>query len=195
MKEKIILASESPRRKELLKNVGCEFEVIPSGFNEDSVIYDGNNPCLYAMSLAELKAEEVSRLYDDCIVIAADTIVILEGKIYGKPINRSQAENMLKYLSGKCHKVITGICIIKRIDKLKIQDFKCTDVWFDDLSDEKIEKYLDTGEYKDKAGSYGIQGKGSLLVKKIDGCFYNVMGLPMNTLEIMLNKIGISLFM
>mgnify|MGYP001033804373 CR=1 FL=1 len=190
MKEHLVLASESPRRKELLESVGCRFDVIPSDTDESKVRWDRENPANYAMELALLKAEHVAGLHPDRFVIAADTIVVLDRMIYGKPKNRGHAREMLKSLSGKCHKVITGVCIMKKDENIQLVDHRCTDVWFDRLSDKKIESYLDTEEYKDKAGAYGIQDKGALLVKRIEGCFFNVMGLPVNLLEEMFNKLG-----
>lgn len=194
MIDKIILASESPRRKEIISNVGCNFHVIPSNVNENVIRYDRGKPDEYAMNLAELKAEGISVFYPESIVLAADTIVLSDNAIYGKPNDRKQAEEMLRSLSGKCHQVITGVCIIKKDEHINLKDYMCTDVWFDCLSDEKIKKYLDTNEYLDKAGAYGIQGKGALLVKKIEGCFYNVMGLPIHLVESMLNRMGRSFF-
>lgn len=194
MTDKIILASESPRRKELLESVGCDFCVIPPDVNEDEIPYDGEKPEGYAGQLAKLKAESVAKKYPDRFVVAADTIVAVDGVIYGKPKSREHAEEMLRKLSGTCHQVITAVCIVKLNENVKLSDFRCTRVWFDILSEEKIQGYLDTGEYKDKAGAYGIQEKGALLVNRIDGDYFNVMGLPVNLLENMLNKTGRSLF-
>ncbi|HBN83825.1 MAG TPA: hypothetical protein DDZ89_08265 [Clostridiales bacterium] len=194
MTDKIILASESPRRKELLESVGCDFCVIPPDVKEEEIPYHGSNPEEYAMKLAELKAESVSSENPKTLVLAADTIVVADEEIYGKPKDREQAGEMLRNLSGKRHRVITGVCIIKRDQQVKLLDYRCTDVWFDCLTEEKLQSYLDTGEYADKAGAYGIQEKGALLVEKIEGCFFNVMGLPLNLVESMLNKTGRSLF-
>lgn len=194
MTDKIILASESPRRKEILESVGCDFCVIPPDVNEDELPYNGSNPEEYAKKLAELKAESVALKHPEFIVLAADTIVVAEQFIYGKPKSREHAGQMLSKLSGKQHQVITGVCIMKGDQQIKLLDHRCTDVWFDYLTEQKIQSYLDTGEYLDKAGAYGIQEKGALLVKRIDGCFFNVMGLPVNLVECMLNKTGRSLF-
>lgn len=169
-----ILASGSPRRKELLKLVINEFEVIPSGIEE--TVPEGIKPEESPEYLAWLKAKDISARFPNDTVIGADTSVIIGGKILGKPDNSDEAREMLSMLSGKTHKVITGCAVC--------EDGKCrsfssmTEVEFYKLSDYDIDGYISSGEPFDKAGAYGIQGKGALLVKKISGDFYNVVGLP-----------------
>lgn len=172
----LILASKSPRRIELLKLGGFSYEIIPA-ISEEKI-----NPMLTppetAVSLACQKAREVSQKYKNDTIIGADTIVVYDGEIMGKPVNKADAFRMLKKLSGNTHSVITGVCIIKG-DK-ESSFYEETKVQFYSLSDEEISSYIETGEPMDKAGAYGIQEKGSLLVKKIDGDYFNVVGLPLS---------------
>lgn len=177
---KIVLASASPRRSEILKNLGLEFEVKVSGTKE--IMPEGLSPEVTVMSLAKQKG---SGIVGD-IVISADTIVVLDGHIMGKPQNENDAYKMLKSLSGRTHSVYTGVCINGECD------FEKSDVVFDDLSDEEILAYIKTGEPMDKAGAYGAQGKGGCFVKEIRGDFFNVMGLPVHKLYTMLTKMGVN---
>ncbi len=183
----IILASASPRRKELLDKFNIDYKIEISNIYEN--VNTGERPEIIAMVLAFEKAVDISkRVSDNSIIISADTIVVAEDNILEKPKTRFEAKKMLELLSGKMHKVITGISLVNIDEKIKIVDYEKTFVKFRELNDELIEKYLDTGEYKDKAGSYGIQGKGSILVEKIEGCYYNVVGLPLNKLDILLRE-------
>ena len=183
MSKKIILASGSPRRRELMDREGFEFTVITSKAEEN---YDPSLPPQeIAQSLAKLKAQAVASALpaqdlEDSIVIGADTIVALDGVIYGKPVDASDACRMLRELSGKTHQVITGVCIICNKDA---QTFaQSTNVNFKELSGIEIQEYVASGEPLDKAGAYGIQGLGGKLVDSIDGDFDNVVGLPIKTL-------------
>lgn len=189
--EKIILASSSPRRMEILKNLGLEFEVIPSNYEEVIV---NKSPVELVCYLAENKALEVaSRLENGNIIIAADTMVFINNTLLGKPHTEEAAYTMLKSLSGKEHQVITGLCILsKNLNKTYI-DYEVTNVYFKELSDEEIWNYIHTGEPLDKAGAYGIQGFGGLFVKRIEGCYFNVVGLPINKLYIGLGEMGVNL--
>lgn len=172
----LILASSSPRRKELLENLHISFEVSSSDVDEsfDPALTPGE----IVMELSNRKAKAVSEQNPDSFVIGADTVVVLEGSVLGKPKDRSEAYFMLKNLSGKTHSVFTGVSIIGP-EKEKNFYVK-TDVVFWELSDEEINAYIDTSEPFDKAGAYGIQGFGSVLVKEINGDYFSVVGLPVS---------------
>ena len=172
----IILASQSPRRQELLKLITNDFEIKVS--NVDETLPSGISPKDAVLYLSKIKAEPFKSEND--IVIGADTVVALDGKILGKPKNDENAREMLKFLSGKAHSVFTGVTLIKG-DITRSFSVE-TKVKFFDLTDEEIDEYIKTGEPADKAGAYGIQGYGSLLVEKIDGDYFNVVGLPVSKL-------------
>lgn len=173
---KLVLASASPRRREILNNLGYDFTVRPSNAEE---IIDGNQtPAETVESLASQKAQSVAlSAADDEIVLGADTVVVYDGKILGKPTDKKDAENMLHTLSGKIHEVYTGVCLADRNGVLNCFSV-CTKVKFYPLSDDEITRYIDSGEPMDKAGSYGIQGKGCYLIEGIEGDYFNVVGLP-----------------
>jgi septum formation protein len=173
---RIILASQSPRRKYLLTQAGLEFDVLPSHIDENALPMDQPGP--YTCALSRMKANEISVLHPDSWVIAADTIVVIENEILGKPDDLDQARHMLYRLSGQTHQVYTGYTICCDKNKKAITDSVCTDVIFKQLSDEEIEWYIHTGEPFDKAGAYAIQGLGTFLVKRINGSYTNVVGLP-----------------
>ncbi len=169
-----ILASGSPRRKELSSLFLPEFEVLVSGCEES--VPESTPAEKVPAILAEQKALAVAKLRPDDIVIGSDTVVVLNNEIFGKPKDKAHARTMLKALSGKKHFVYTGVAVA---EKGEVRSFvQKTEVEFYELSDETIEKYIATGEPMDKAGAYGIQGKGSVLVKGIVGDYFNVMGLP-----------------
>ena len=170
----VILASASPRRKELLGLITEEFKIIPSGVEE--IVPDGTEPEKQPEFLARLKAEDISKKYPQDVVIGADTSVIIDDCVLGKPGGSKQAEDMLKMLSGRTHKVVTGCAVIKNGECRSFSSV--TEVEFYPLTDKEIEDYIATGECFDKAGAYAIQGKGGLLVKAIRGDWYNVVGLP-----------------
>lgn len=185
--DKIILASSSPRREEILNRYKLSPTIFPSEIDEK--IIEGESPVQIAMSLAFEKCLWVSNHFDNGeVIIGADTIVVLEGNIISKPKNEKDAFNILKTLSGKVHSVITGVCIIKSNSNIKIIDYEKTEVEFRLLSDDQIIRYINTKEPLDKAGAYGIQGYGQILVKKINGCYSNVVGLPLGKLDYLLNK-------
>lgn len=187
---KTILASSSPRRQELLKLIVDEFSIIPSNIPEEIP----NGVCLIksAQYLARLKANEVSKANMNCLVIGCDTCVITRGQLLGKPQNDEEAFKMLSLLSGKVHKVVTGCCLVLNGSEHSFSEI--TKVKFHRLSAEDIKNYIMTNEPFDKAGGYGIQGKGSLLVKRICGDYFNVMGLPISRLnkeiKIFLSKVN-----
>ncbi|MBE3591620.1 MAG: septum formation protein Maf [Thermoanaerobacter sp.] len=177
---KIVLASKSPRRRELLSNLGLDFEVIESNVEEFS---KEKHPSRYVMDLSFNKAMLVAKkLKEEAIVIGADTIVAIEDKILGKPKDRDEAYIMLKSLQGRVHTVYTGITIVRTCDFKYVSDFEETKVWIKELQDEEIFNYIDTGECYDKAGAYAIQGFGALIVEKIVGDYFNVVGLPISKL-------------
>lgn len=173
----IILASKSPRRKELLSFITTDFTVKSA--DVDETLPQGITPDKAVEYLSKIKAQPLKNEND--IVIGADTVVALDGKILGKPRDEADAFATLKMLSGREHSVFTGVSVIKGE---KIETFSAqTKVKMFDLTDEEIEEYIATAEPFDKAGSYGIQGKGSLLVEKIDGDYFNVVGLPISRLN------------
>ncbi|MBS7298740.1 MAG: septum formation inhibitor Maf [Eubacteriales bacterium] len=183
--EKIILASASPRRSEILKNVGLRFEVVVSDADESSISPEIGAE-LYVQELALLKAAAAAKRLEnttDEIVISADTVVVSEGNILGKPTDKDEAIRMLESLSGREHSVITGICVFRLKDGFSVCDSVTTKVKFKNLSREVIDLYVSTKESMDKAGAYGIQGKGALLCEKIDGDYFNVVGLPVSRLS------------
>ena len=186
---KIILASQSPRRKELLERMGIrDFETISPNVNESA--FHGLPPEELVRRLSAEKAAAVAgRAGEDAIVIAADTVVALEGAVLGKPADELDAFKMLSALSGVRHQVYTGVTVCRGGEKQTAHEV--TDVTFRELSEEEIEHYIATGEPMDKAGAYGIQGYGALLIQGISGDYYNVMGLPVCRLSGMLARFGV----
>ena len=179
---KVILASKSPRRVEILEKIVKEFEVVQSNFDENTIDFKGDIE-KYVKDLSRNKAIEVSkRLKEPSIVIAADTVVFQNGKVLEKPKNEEDAFSMLSSLSGNTHKVYSGICLINTYDDTVVTDCDCTEVRFSELNPRQIRNYINSGEPMDKAGAYGIQGLGGAFVEGIKGCYYNVMGLPLNKL-------------
>ena len=179
---KVILASKSPRRVEILEKIVKEFEVVQSNFDENTIDFKGDIE-KYVKDLSRNKAIEVSkRLNEPSIVISADTVVFQDGKVLEKPKNEEDAFSMLSSLSGNTHKVYSGICLINTYDDTVVTDCDCTEVRFSELNPRQIRNYINSGEPMDKAGAYGIQGLGGAFVEGIKGCYYNVMGLPLNKL-------------
>jgi septum formation protein len=173
--KKIVLASASPRRVELLRQVGLLFEVYPAQVDETPPSFRDETD--YAGQNARSKAEWVWERYPADLVISADTIVVKDRKIFEKPRDRQDAAEMLKIFSGQTHQVISGLCL--RTFRQAIIDHEVTNVTFYPLSEREIAAYLVTGEPFDKAGAYGIQGFASVFVKKVEGCYFNVMGFPL----------------
>ncbi|MDR0222819.1 MAG: Maf family protein [Oscillospiraceae bacterium] len=180
----IILASKSPRRRELLRAAGFTFKVVPPEKGE--VAPENAPPEETVMTLARRKAREALEKYPDGIIIGADTVVVCGGAVLGKPADKDDAFNMLKTLSGRRHYVYTGVSVTR--GGIEETFYRKTEVEFFPLSDEETSAYIQTGEPFDKAGAYGIQGAGMLLVKGITGDFYNVMGLPIGVLSRKLKK-------
>ena len=176
--KKIILASNSPRRKEILENLNIKFDILSPDADESSV--DKTLPPeLYVENLASLKAfAAAKKTVLQKIIIGADTVVALDDKILLKPKDDDDAFNMLKSLSGRAHSVYTGICVVNSHTAKSCIAYEKTDVYFRNLDDDEILRYIQTGESADKAGAYGIQGLGSLFIEKIDGDYFNVVGLP-----------------
>ena len=177
----IILASKSPRRREILENTKVRFSVKESQIDE--IIKVNESPKETVMRLAYEKALEVANSNKDSLVIGADTIVVINEQILGKPKNEEEAYNMIKLLSGKTHYVITGFALINLSLNKKVVDCEISQVTFKKLSKDCIEDYIQTGESLDKAGAYGIQGYGGLLVKNIQGDYFNIVGLPISKIS------------
>jgi septum formation protein len=184
---RIVLASQSPRRIELLKIIIPEFEVRVSNIEED------NNGILVPWKLVEglsrQKAEKVAQQIADGIIIGADSVVVLDDKMLGKPKDRHDSLNMLKLLSGRIHQVYTGFTIIKTPQHIVISDHDVTHVKFRKLETWEIKKYIESDQPLDKAGSYGIQDDGAVFVESINGCYYNVVGLPITKIFLVLKKL------
>lgn len=175
--KRVILASNSPRRREILGKY-IDFEAVTAEVSEDNDFY--KSPETLVMALAFEKANSVAAKYEDAIVIGADTVVEIEGEILGKPKSREDAKRMMEKLRGKSHRVITGFSIIDLSFDKKYMDYEVTEVIFKDLSDEEIEAYLNKAEYMDKAGAYGIQEEAALFVEKIEGDYLNIVGFPIS---------------
>jgi septum formation protein len=188
----IILASNSPRRKELLLQIGLDFSVDPADVDER--VLPGESPEGYAVRVALDKARVAAARAGTGIVIAADTIVVLDDEVLGKPADAGDAERMLMKLSGKAHFVITGLAVMDAATGNALTRSSITRVWFRSLASHEIISYVATGEPLDKAGAYGIQGRGALLVDKIDGCYFNVVGLPLSLLGELLHAFGVDAF-
>lgn len=189
----IILASASLRRVELLKKITSNFKVIVSDFEENDVLFSGNCGD-YVMTLAKGKAMAIcSSVKKPAAIIGCDTIVYFKGKVLGKPKNNKQAFQMLSDLSDNTHEVYTGIAVINTETQESSTEYVCTEVKFSKLSSIEINNYIEKGESLDKAGAYGIQGAASLFVEEIKGCYYSVVGLPVNKLYFMLREMGVNL--
>jgi len=177
MTSEIILASESPRRKELLGGLGLTFKIVVSGVPENQ--REGETPEEHVLRLAREKALAVSQGHPRSIVIGADTIVVIDGELLGKPENTPQARNMLQKLSGRTHEVITGFAMVRSGDVM-INQSVSSRVLFKKLSDEELDWYIQTKEPYDKAGAYAVQGMGAFFIKEIHGSYTNVIGLPLS---------------
>lgn len=182
----VILASQSPRRYELLKMIGLQFKVRPSHVEEKLSI--DISPVEYALSNARKKGLHIANFAPDSIVISADTIVVYKNNILEKPTDESHARDILKKLSGNTHEVVTGFGISLQSKNKYVFDHEITKVTFRNLSQNEIRAYINTGEPFDKAGGYGAQGVGSLLIKSVEGCFFNVVGLPLASFFSTLDK-------
>ncbi|MFO7172099.1 MAG: Maf family protein [Bacillota bacterium] len=175
----LILASQSPRRQQLLAQVGIPFQVEPSGA-EDRVDVSALPPAERARTLALTKAREVARRHPEAVVLGADTVVVVDGQVLGKPRDPDHARAMLRQLAARDHLVITGVALVQAATGREVVAHETTRVWIRPLTPEQIEWYVRSGEPLDKAGAYGIQGLAAALVERIDGCYYNVVGLPLS---------------
>ncbi|AKB26152.1 Septum formation protein Maf [Methanosarcina sp. MTP4] len=190
---RIILASESPRRKELLNQlIGDNFEVYVSSYEETPIPEISPESLLIRHSLE--KARDVAKYFESGIIIAADTSVICNGEVLGKPHTPERAKEMLEKLSGKTVQVITGLTVLDIDRGEEISESEVTDVRMKKMSEKEIEAYIGTGEPLDKAGAFGIQDKGAVLVERVEGDFFNVVGLPLFKLGKILERLGVSVF-
>ena len=186
---KFILASASERRKDLLSRIVSNFEVKISNFDEEKVEVSTNIEN-YVKTLAEGKAKDVALNCDnDSIIIGADTIVVIGDNILGKPKDKNHAFQMLKLLSNNVHRVYSGVAVINNQKNIMKSECLYTEVYFSEISDDEIWRYIESGECLDKAGAYGIQGYGGVFAEKINGCYYNVVGLPLNLLSKMIKNV------
>jgi len=183
----LVLASRSQRRMDILRGLGFEFEILPAGDGvEDSAT--SQDPFERPLECARLKADDVARRRSGALCIGADTVVILDGVALGKPNSDGEAYRFLRSLSGRTHTVVTGLALRRLSDGLGLSASERTDVRFRDLTDGEITRYVGSGEGRDKAGSYAVQGLGAALVSSINGCYYNVVGLPVSLLFQLLKK-------
>lgn len=189
--EPLILGSQSPRRKEILSYFKLPFVQVPSSFDEESVPF-GGDPQKYASKISSSKAQVLAQRYPDNIILTADTNVYFEGKIYGKPRNDQEAIETLSQLVDRWHTVYTSVTVAQGAHL--VSQVEATRVLFNPLNSHQIEQYIKHTNWADKAGGYAIQMAGGLIVRKIDGCYYNVMGLPINTVEKLLKTVGIELW-
>ncbi len=176
----LVLASQSPRRKKILTQMGFSFSVIPPTIENEDDFIDSSNIPKSLQELARAKADSVAPRLGSSLILGCDTIVALDKKILGKPKNLDDARDMLRFLSGRSHKVYSGVALICTDINFSKAATACTDVFFRTIPEWEIDEYLTNGEYSDKAGAYAIQGKAMTFIDKIRGCFYNVMGLPLS---------------
>lgn len=188
---RLILGSTSPRRREILSYFSLSFEQLSPNFDEEAVPFKGV-PSSYVQILASGKALSLSKEYPEATILSADTIVFKEGKVYGKPKNEKEAFQFLYELQGSWHSVYSGVALW-HADKL-FKDFEETKVLFNSLTPLQIKQYMKALHWADKAGGYAIQLAGSLIARKIKGCYYNVIGLPINSVNKLFNRIGIDLW-
>ena len=190
---KLILASKSPRRVEILRKAGFTFEVRATGIDESR--RGRESARAHVLRLAREKARAIAEQLDEnsrAVVIGADTVVVIGGKILGKPSDVREARSMLRLLNGKTHQVLTGVSIVSMHDQRELNRVESTRVHFLKLSKKEIEDYIHTGEPFDKAGGYGIQGIAGRFIDRIDGCYFNVMGLPISLVWTMLRQLGVA---
>ncbi len=185
---RLILASGSPRRQEILGNAGFDFEVRPSSVSED--LLPGEAPEAMVMRLAQAKALEVAATApSNTLALGADTTVVVDDEILAKPVDAADAARMLRRLSGRAHSVLTGICIVEAPERVAASACQRTEVWFRALAESEILDYVASGEPFDKAGAYAIQGRASRFVTRIEGCYFNVVGLPVALVDRLLDSI------
>lgn len=189
MSEKLILASASSRRRRLLKQIGLTFQVMPSGVDEHNGIC--HDPLANVQAIALRKARDVAARVDDGIVIGADTQVLVDGEVLGKPQDAADAVRVLSKLSGRTHQVITGVALVNAETGFEETWVEMTLVTFRELSEDEVSAYVETGEPMGKAGAYGIQGRAAAFVERIEGCYFNVVGLPLAKLAQKLRKLAV----
>ena len=189
--QKIILASQSPRRRDLLKQIGLEFEIDPSNYEEDMTL--DMEPRKLAEDLSLGKTKDVAQRHKDSIIISADTIIAVDNEVFGKPKTPEKAKYMLQKLSGRAHSVITGFTIINTEINKQISKSVETKVYFKNISEEEMDAYIATGEPLDKGGGYAIQGMAALFVEKIEGDYFNIVGLPIIAIVDELKNFGIKI--
>jgi len=182
----VILASASPRRRELLACIVPHFEVVEAGIDEEA--HFSRPPEQGIQDVARAKCLAVAPAFPECLVIAADTVVAVDGELLGKPADAADAGRMLRLLSGRAHRVLTGVAVAFR-DRL-VTGCETTRVVFDRMNEQQIAAYIASGEPFDKAGAYGIQGRASVFVRRIEGCYFNVVGLPLHLLSRLLDRCG-----
>jgi septum formation protein len=193
---RLVLASQSPRRQELLSGLGLKFECLPSDIDEKT---DLTEPQEVVVELAYAKAKAVADLLNGqkqepgaCLILGADTIVVLGREIMGKPSSREDAYQMLMRMSGRCHKVFTGVALLNATDGTVVKDYAQSDVYFRSLDPTEVRSYVKTDEPMDKAGAYALQGTASCFVEKIQGCYTNIIGLPVPLTVRLLRQSGVS---
>ena len=184
----IILASASPRRKQLLTEAGYKFTAVTPQIDESAFLSDGINSCEYAKRLALAKAKNVAAGLPDCLVIGADTVVDFEGQIIGKPADAKEAEQITRKLFSAPHKVITSVAIVRIADSTEIVESETTAVYPKQMSAEQIASHIKSGSWQDKAGAYAIQEDGDEFIERIEGSLTNIMGLPMELLQRLLER-------
>lgn len=190
---RIILASASPRRKELLKQlIGDNFIVYPSSYEEPPQPDLTPEELLVKHSIE--KARDIAKHFDSGLIISADTSVLYNGEVLGKPSSPENAEEMLKKLSGRKFRVVTGLTVLDLDSAQEISEFESTDVWMSEMTEGQISAYIRTGEPLDKAGAFAAQGKGAVLVERVEGDFFNAVGLPLFRLGKILERFGVSVF-
>jgi septum formation protein len=186
----LILASASPRRKQLLTEAGYKFTVVPPEIDESAFLSEHISPCEYAKGLALAKAKNVAARFPECLVIGADTVVDFNGQMFGKPADAKEAEQITRKLFGAPHKVITAVAIVRIAEGTEIVKSETTAVYPKQMSTEQIAKHIKSGSWQNKAGAYAIQEDGDEFIEKIEGSLTNVMGMPMELLHRLLERIG-----
>jgi septum formation protein len=189
----LVLASASPRRRELLASLGFRLSVDPSTIPEPER-NPGEHAASYVRRAARIKAREVAERHPKGLIIGADTIVVARGRILGKPVSTEEARQMLESLGGRWHEVYTGICLIDKAAGRSASACSCSRVHMRRLARQEIDWYLSTGEQRDKAGAYGIQGYASLFIDRIEGCYFNIVGFPIYTFAQLCRRLGWPLF-
>lgn len=192
MKQKIILATTSPRRHGLAQTMGLDFDIVPSNYEED--MSKKLKPKELVMEFSYGKAADVAKKFKEGIVIGVDTIVVFNGKNLGKPKDEKDAYKMLKSFSGKKQYIYSGVAMIDCKTGKTIRDCEISEVYFNKLTDKEIKSYIKTGEYKGKAGGYGVQDLASIFIKRINGCYFNVMGFPIFNIYKNLQKFNVDIF-